>query len=154
MMAVTQPTHVWRQRLHRWWQHARHWSVLGGLVLAGGVTAADGAPAQWMAYAAQAGEVLSQRLSDIADPRVERLQARLAERSEPSAAVTVSVWIDATGTITDSRFDSLGDAAADADLRAVLRATRLPSAPPPDMRQPLNLGLSLIPTAAGDIPVP
>lgn len=154
MMAVTQPTHVWRQRLHRWWQHARHWSVLGGLVLAGGVTAAEGAPAHWMAYAAQAGEVLSQRLSDIADPRIERLQARLAERSEPSAAVTVSVWIDATGTITDSRFVSLGDAAADADLRAVLRATRLPSAPPPDMRQPLNLGLSLIPTAAGNTPVP
>jgi len=66
----------------------------------------------------------------------------------------VSLWIDATGNIIDSRFASLGDAAADAELRALLSAAPLPVAPPPDMRQPLNLGLSLIPTAAGDTPIP
>jgi hypothetical protein len=67
--------------------------------------------------------------------------------------LTVSLWIDAGGTITDSRFASLGDAVAEADLRALLRDTPLP-APPPDMRQPLNLGLSLAPPAEGAATTP
>lgn len=151
-MTVAEHRQAWRKWLHRCWQHARRWGVLGGLVLASGATAADAAPAHWMAYAAQAGEALSQRLSRADDPRVARLQSRLAERDDPAAAVTVSLWIDATGTIVDSRFDSLGDAGADADLRALLGATALPSAPPPDMRQPVNLGLALVPPVAGDAP--
>jgi len=154
MTAVAEHTYGWKERLHRWWQRAHRWSVLGGLVVAGAATAADAAPAHWMAYAAQSGEALSQRLSNTGDPRVERLQARLAERKDPGAALTVSLWIDATGNIIDSRFASLGDAAADAELRALLSAAPLPVAHPPDMRQPLNLGLSLIPTAAGDTPIP
>jgi len=154
MTAVAEHRYGWRARLHRWWQQARRWSVLGGLVVAGAATAADAAPAHWMAYAAQSGEVLSQRLSNTGDPRVERLQARLAERKDAGAALTVSLWIDTTGNIIDSRFASLGDAVADAELSALLSAAPLPAAPPPDMRQPLNLGLSLIPTAAGDTPIP
>ena len=154
MTVVAVHTHAWRQRLQRWWRQARRWGVLGGLVVASGATAADAAPAHWMAYAAQAGEVVSQRLGDPADPRVERLQARLAERGDPAASLTVSLWIDASGTITDSRFVSLGDAVADADLRALLRDTPLPAAPPPDMRQPLNLGLSLAPPAEGAATTP
>jgi len=154
MTAVAEHTYGWKERLHRWWQRARRWSVLGGLVVAGAATAADAAPAHWMAYAAQSGEALSQRLSNTGDPRVERLQARLAERKDPGAALTVSLWIEATGNIIDSRFASLGDAAADAELRALLSAAPLPVAPPPDMRQPLTLGRSLIPPAAGGTPSP
>lgn len=154
MTAVAEHTYGWRARLHRWWQQARRWSVLGGLVVASAATAAEAAPSHWMAYAAQAGDVLSQRLSRADDPRVERLQARLAERTDPAAALTVSLWIDATGTITDSRFASLGDAVADADLRALLTATPLPAAPPPDMRQPVNLGLTLAPPAEGAATTP
>lgn len=147
MIVAAEQGRTWRQWLRRW-------GALAGLVVASAATAGDAAPAHWMAYAAQAGEVLSQRLSRAGDPRVERLQAHLAERNDPTATLTVSLWIDATGTITDSRFDSLGDAAADADLRALLAATPLPSAPPADMRQPLNLGLTLATPAAGDATAP
>lgn len=105
----------------------------------------------WMAYANQTSETLAQQLARADDPRVERLQAWLAGRRDAATAtLTVSLWIDESGRITDSRFVSLGDAAVDADLRGLLNSTPLPSAPPTDMRQPLNLGLSLQP--AVDVP--
>ena len=136
----------WSQRVRQWWRQARRWGVLGALAVAGSAAAADAIPAHWMAYANLTSETLAQQLARADDPRVERLQAWLAGRGEAATAtLTVSLWIDENGRITDSRFVSLGDAAVDADLRGLLNSAPLPSAPPADMRQPLNLGLSLQP---------
>lgn len=144
-------------RWGQWWLWARvrGFLVLGGLAAAGAAAAAAAPqqiPATWLAYAAQASDALGQRLARSEDADVARFQAWLQQHPHAAHAevLAVSLWIDGNGTIIRSQFASLGDAQADADLRALLASTRLPTAPPSQMRQPLRLGLSLQPTEEAD----
>ncbi len=138
----------------RLWARVRGFLVLGGLAAASAAAAAPPQiPAAWLAYAAQASDALGQRLARSDDADVVRFQTWLQQHPHAAHAevLAVSLWIDGNGTITRSQFASLGDAQVDADLRALLASTRLPSAPPPEMRQPLRLGLSLQPDADADV---
>lgn len=132
------PWRQWLSQLRARWARPRAWLVFGGLALSASAAAAP-VPAQWLAYAQQVGDVLGQRLAAA--------QAGDAPRSAAST-LELSVWIAADGSITALRLDTPGDAQADAALRAALLAAPLPAAPPPDMRQPLRLSLSLQPPAA------
>ncbi|MBB1599040.1 hypothetical protein [Variovorax sp. UMC13] len=142
--------------LRRGWGRLLRACGLVGLGLA-----ATGAPVQaqtpvpqhWISYANMAGNQLQSTLSDPADAVVQRLhawmQARLLrEGAPPPPPLVVRVWVAADGRVERVAFDSLGDAQADADLRALLTAQPLSEPPPRDMRQPMVLQLTLSFTAA------
>ncbi|WP_143012422.1 TonB C-terminal domain-containing protein [Variovorax sp. EL159] len=106
-------------------------------------------PQHWISYANLAGNQLQSSLSDPANETVVRLHAWMQERmlkegqSAPPTPVVVRVWVAANGKVERVAFDSLGNAQADADLRALLTAQPLAEAPPRDMRQPMVLQLTL-----------
>lgn len=126
----------------RWWRPLA--AVFGALALGSASVSAQDAPAHWMAYAAAVGGQLQQRLQQEQDPQAQRVLEWLQAHPDTPAPLPVSVWIAADGRISKLEFDSLGDRQVDADLRAALLAAPL-QAPPPDMRQPLRLGLVLEP---------
>lgn len=106
------------------------------------------APVSWTAYAARLSQEIQVRLALQTDPAVRRLHAYLDARAArtpqaPPPSVVVRVWLDAAGRITQVFAETLGDAAADEDLRAVLVGLATGAAPPEDMRQPVVLRLSL-----------
>lgn len=111
------------------------------------MTQAQTAPPQhWVAYAQMTGNELQARLSDGPGDLVSRLHGWLEERQGSHAepfSIVVRIWITQDGWVERSEFDSLGDVQADADLRALLSAKPLPEPPPPDMRQPMVLQLTL-----------
>ncbi|GAB3056648.1 YbaB/EbfC family DNA-binding protein [Stenotrophomonas tumulicola] len=113
-------------------------------------------PEHWISFATMAGEHLQARLGSAPDTLIARLQQRTdaAHTGEAARQLVVRLWIADDGKITRSDFDSLGDARVDADLRALLAAEPLPQAPPPDMLQPLVLGLKLQPSADADVAAP
>ncbi|SFQ38512.1 hypothetical protein SAMN05216567_11516 [Variovorax sp. OK605] len=106
-------------------------------------------PQHWVSYANLAGNQLQSSLSDPASDTVVRLhawmQARMLKEGQPipPAPVVVRVWVAPNGKIDRVAFDSLGDAQADTDLRALLTAQPLAEPPPRDMRQPMVLQLTL-----------
>ena len=106
-------------------------------------------PRHWLDYAGAASQQFQAWLGDADDERVQRLHAWLQQRDTndrlmgQAIPVVVQLWIAPDGTVHRLQFDSLGQAQADEDLRALL-LRRLP-APPADMRQPLVLRLSLDP---------
>ncbi|THF60437.1 YbaB/EbfC family DNA-binding protein [Pseudothauera rhizosphaerae] len=110
-------------------------------------------PAHWIAYAQVTGNALQIRLSEGAGELITRLHERLRERQQGRAVplpVVVRIWISSEGWVVRSDFDSLGDVQTDADLRAILSAHPLPEPPPPDMRQPMVLRLTLQPNPEFD----
>ena len=128
--------------MRRWWRSLA--AVFGALALGSASVSAQDAPAHWMAYAATVGGQLQQRLQLEQDPQAQRVLEWLQAHPDTPTPLPVSVWIAADGRISKLEFDSLGDRQVDADLRAALLAAPL-QAPPPDMRQPLRLGLALEP---------
>jgi len=126
--------------MRRWWRPLA--AVFGALALGSASVSAQDAPAHWMAYAAAVGGQLQQRLQLEQDPQAQRVLEWLQAHPDTPTPLPVSVWIAADGRISKLEFDSLGDRQVDADLRAALLAAPL-QAPPPDMRQPLRLGLVL-----------
>lgn len=106
-------------------------------------------PQHWISYANLAGNQLQSSLSDPGSDTVVRLhawmQARMLKEGQPipPAPVVVRVWVAPSGKIERVAFDSLGDAQADTDLRALLTAQPLAEPPPRDMRQPMVLQLTL-----------
>ena len=127
-----------------------------GLVGLGAVSSASGqAPAQpfpqhWMRYAQLASTQLQARLDDHADAAALRLQGWMQDRllprqaaPHPAASLVMRVWLAPSGRVERVEFDSLGNAQADADLRAVLMTQALSEPPPPDMRQPMVMELAL-----------
>ena len=106
------------------------------------------APAAWTEYAGGLAQRIAARLARADDPVAGRLHAFLDAQaaSQPGAApprVVARVWVGADGAVTDARFASLGDAGADADLRAVLLGLGTGPTPPADMAQPVTLRLAL-----------
>ena len=106
-------------------------------------------PQHWISYANLAGNQLQSSLSDPASDTVVRLhawmQARMLKEGQPvpPPPVVVRVWVAPSGKVDRVAFDSLGDAQADTDLRALLTAQPLAEPPPRDMRQPMVLQLTL-----------
>ncbi|AJG20400.1 hypothetical protein [Cupriavidus basilensis] len=118
-----------------------------GLVGLGAASSAA-APAQpfpqhWMRYAQLASAEFQARLGDPADASALRMQDWMQARALPGASLVMRVWLAPDGRVARMEFDSLGNPQADADLRAVLMTKALPEPPPPDMRQPMVLGLGL-----------
>lgn len=124
------------------------WLACAVLAAALGVAQAqETPPPAWIEYARLTSSELQVRLSEDAGELVTRLHAFLGKRQgdhEP-VPVIVRIWISPQGWIERSEFQTLGNAQADADLRALLAARALPQAPPADMRQPLVLRLTLRP---------
>lgn len=105
-------------------------------------------PQQWIGYAQMAGTQFEAWLSDPASDAAARLQAWMQARSLQDGQpvpppLIVRVWVAPSGQVQRVEFASLGQAQADADLRALMTARALPAAPPPDMRQPMMLELTL-----------
>ncbi|WP_157609659.1 YbaB/EbfC family DNA-binding protein [Variovorax sp. Root473] len=106
-------------------------------------------PQHWISYATLASNQLQASLGDLANDAVVRLHASMQSRmrqdgrASPPASVVVRVWVASSGRVERVGFDSLGDAQADADLRALLTARPLAEPPPRDMRQPMVLQLTL-----------
>jgi hypothetical protein len=105
-------------------------------------------PQTWIAYAQIVGEQF-QRSLEAYDDTSNELHAFLEDRMQHAPAdtipstVTVRAWIGNDGAVTRVAFDSLGDAQADNDLRALLMAHAIGMSPPADMRQPLRVRLVL-----------
>jgi hypothetical protein len=125
--------------------------AIGACAIAWGMTghaqSAD-VPQAWVTYAQLVGEQF-QRSLEAYDDTANELHAYLEDRMQhpqgdtvPSMVV-VRAWIGTDGSVTRVAFDSLGDAQANDDLRAVLMAHAIGVAPPADMRQPLRVKLVL-----------
>ncbi|MDP9875949.1 hypothetical protein J2W25_000238 [Variovorax boronicumulans] len=140
----------------RGWRRLR--LALGGLglglsaaaaPLAASAQAQPQVPQHWISYANLASNQLQSSLSDPASDTVVRLHTWMQERMlkegqpVPPAPVVVRVWVAGSGKVERVAFDSLGDAQADTDLRALLTAQPLAEPPPRDMRQPMVLQLTL-----------
>lgn len=122
--------------------------LLAGSALAAAMSVAhaqEAIPAHWIAYAQLTGNELQARLSEGTGDLISRLHAWLYKRHDQGGAhpVNVRIWISPQGWVEKTEFESLGDAQADADLRAILSARPLPEPPPPDMQQPMVLQLTL-----------
>ncbi|ATA55458.1 hypothetical protein CKY39_21200 [Variovorax boronicumulans] len=117
--------------------------------LAASAQAQPQVPQHWISYANLASNQLQSSLSDPASDTVVRLHTWMQDRMlkegqpVPPAPVVVRVWVAGSGKVERVAFDSLGDAQADTDLRALLTAQPLAEPPPRDMRQPMVLQLTL-----------
>jgi len=151
--------HNERRALQRGLKHALKRAIgqaIGACAIACGIAAyAQGAAAQttevpqtWIAYARIVGEQFQHSL-EAYDDTANELHAFLEDRMQHAPAdtipsmVTVRAWIGNDGSVTRVAFDSLGDAQADNDLRAVLMAHAIGVSPPADMRRPLRVRLVL-----------
>jgi len=142
------------------WSKTLHWlKRLGaGVGIAAMLAPVDALPAQpvqaaqppqhWISYAQLASNQFAAWLSDPADDAVVRLhgwmQERLLKDGQPLPPPLVTrVWVAPSGQVERLEFASLGNAQADNDLRALLTSRPLSESPPPDMRQPMVLQLTL-----------
>jgi len=146
-------------RYQRWHATIRWIRRIGaGIGIAAMLTPAEALPApplqsqqppqHWISYAQLASNQCAAGLSDPADDAVVRLHSWMQERllkggqGLPPPLVT-RVWVAPSGKVERLEFASLGNTQADSDLRALLTSQPLSEPPPPDMRQPMVLQLSL-----------
>ncbi|HEY4317907.1 MAG TPA: YbaB/EbfC family DNA-binding protein [Herbaspirillum sp.] len=105
-------------------------------------------PQNWISYAQLASNQFEGWLSDPENDTVQRLHAwmqqRMLQDGQPlSPSLVTRVWIAGDGHVGRVEFPTLGNAQADADLRTLLTEQPLSEPPPPDMRQPMILQLTL-----------
>ncbi len=155
----TTPAAVGRRRGRvAWWKRIFH-SAAGaaGLIAAGAeakaspVTVSSGeyrpaaaVPEAWQVFARQVQGRLEQQLAGDSD-KARHVQDYLARRSVDAGAVpprfVLRAWVKADGKVNRIEVDGIDDAAAAADLRALLIEGDV-GVPPPAMLQPLHLRLS------------
>lgn len=122
---------------------------LGLMASSSSIAVAQGVPAHWLSYAEMVGNQIREWLSDPVDERVQRLhgwmQQRMLEdgRVIAPSSIVVRMWVAPSGSVEHVEFASLGSAQADMDLSALLTDGSLMEPPPPDMKQPMVLRLSL-----------
>lgn len=127
---------------------------LGQAVTPASAQAPQAIPQHWISYAQLVGNQFQNWLADPSSEPVVRLHAWMQERilqqsqPVPPAPLVVRVWVAPSGLVTRLEFDSLGNAQVDADLRTLLTTQPLSEPPPPDMRQPMVLQLTLSFTSA------
>jgi hypothetical protein len=138
--------------LRRGWRGLLHLlgSVGLGLAVSSSPVSAQTAPPpqNWISYAQLASNQFEGWLSDPENDTVQRLHAwmqqRMLQDGEPlSPSLITRVWVAADGRVNRVDFATLGNAQADADLRTLLTEQALSEPPPPDMRQPMVLQLTL-----------
>lgn len=105
-------------------------------------------PQHWISYAQLVSNQFQAWLANGENEAVVRLHTHLQQRvlnqaDVPYGPTIVRVWVADDGQVSRVEFDSLGDPAADADLRGILTAQPLSEPPPRDMRQPMVLRLKL-----------
>ncbi|MCA1325577.1 YbaB/EbfC family DNA-binding protein [Herbaspirillum sp. alder98] len=105
-------------------------------------------PQHWISYADMVGNQFAEWLSDPADEAVVQLHAWLQDRvlkegKPPLPPLVARVWVSPMGMVSQLELPATGDARIDAALRRLLMSRVLPEPPPPDMRQPMLLQLSL-----------
>lgn len=139
----------------------RHWgkaalaAFLGLLGIYGSAPAesvpVDVAPPAWVAYAERVSTSFRAALEGPTEP-AQRFHRFLEQRAQPDVAsgvadvpvvLSIRAWFNASGKVMRIEFAPLGDAQADADLRALLLAQKVGQAPPHGMRQPISVRLSL-----------
>ncbi|GGB95483.1 hypothetical protein GCM10007205_00880 [Oxalicibacterium flavum] len=110
--------------------------------------AAQPVPQHWISYAQMASNQFEAWLGNPDDESVQRLHAWMQERllqdgPPVPTSLVVRVWVEPNGRVGRMEFASLGQNQADADLRSIMTAQPLSEPPPPDMRLPMVLQLSL-----------
>jgi hypothetical protein len=107
-------------------------------------------PAEWVRYAGLLGEALRTWLASET-PEAGRLRARLEGEPPPTAprSVPVKVWVGADGVVTRAETQTVGGAAANADLSAVVVGRRLGEPPPAGLPSPIRLRLTFTPPVGG-----
>lgn len=146
-----------RSRRAAWWKRVlRSVAGMAGLIAAGAeanaspVAASSGeyrpaaaVPESWQVFARQVQARIEQQLagdSEKARHVQDYLVRRDSETGAPSRFV-LRAWVRADGKVNRIEFDGIDDAAAAADLRALLIDGDV-GVPPPAMLQPLHLRLS------------
>jgi hypothetical protein len=116
-----------------------------------GTVPVDQAPEAWVLYAQRISAHFQTALEGET-AAAQRFHAFLEQRASSDAAadstgvpvvLSIRTWISAAGRVTQVEFTPLGDPQADADLRQLLRAQSVGHAPPPGMRQPVVVRVSL-----------
>ncbi len=125
-------------------------SLCGSAVtMADAFKSAAEAPLAWSEYSVRLKAACETALQ-ADEPTARRLNAALenmkaaAQQKEAQTRVKVSLWIGPSGTIVKVDFPPLPSPEASVDLRLLL-ATISAGSPPPDMLQPVQLMLSLVP---------
>ncbi len=106
-------------------------------------------PQAWLRYAQLVSTQFQTSLeadNDASKQLHQYLEERIvnATADAPPPAIVVRAWIGESGAVSKLQFDSLGNDAADAALRALLIEHVLPEPPPADMLQPLRVRLRLV----------
>lgn len=113
--------------------------------------APEAAPAAWVAYADQVNARVTAWLGSD-DETATRLRAYVdGTRPSPDAAaptLALRLWVTPAGVIERIAFTPFADAAANADLEALLVGKPIGAPPPRDMVQPLRLALDVVPAPA------
>ncbi|WP_129587675.1 YbaB/EbfC family DNA-binding protein [Herbaspirillum robiniae] len=127
--------------------------LLAGVGLATGLPSEAAPPAapvpqHWISYAEMVGNQFAEWLSDPQDENVVQLHTWLQDRvlkdgQPPLQPMVARVWVGPRGLVERLDVPTVGDAGADAKVRKLLMSRPLPEPPPPDMRQPIMLQLSL-----------
>lgn len=119
-------------------------------------TARPQIPQHWVSYADMVGNQFAEWLSDPQEEAVRQLHAWLQDRIRkegrpPLPPLVARVWISPMGMVSRLDVASTGDVRIDDELHRLLMSRALPEPPPPDMRQPMVLQLSLdFPSVAGE----
>lgn len=104
-------------------------------------------PAAWVRYAEGATAMVTGWLREESETGI-RLRLYLDQTrpapDQPTAPLTLTIWIDADGTVSRVEFQPFAHPAANDDLRSMIIGRRLP-VPPSDMIQPLRMSLQLDP---------
>lgn len=108
------------------------------------------APVEWVHYAEQATATITQWLraeSKIADRLRAYIDATRPSPDQPTAPITLKVWIDGEGAVSRIDFPPFAHIEPNADLRGLLVGQRLPGIPPTGMLLPLRITVQLDPPA-------
>jgi hypothetical protein len=128
-------------------------ALLGLFGLAGGFAEAKPPaapttpPAEWVAYATKATQMLAEQLNGKDDPAPAfraALDATKPAPDQPVPPLMLKIWIDPAGALSRVDHTPFTDPQADADLSILLIGRQL-GPPPRDMLQPIRLSIQLAP---------
>lgn len=126
-------------------------AALGSMFAVGAASAQTGPspvqspPAEWLAYAATVTDAVTAWLEADTDAAIRMrswLDATRSPAEEPSPLMEIKVWLASDGRVTRVEGPIKNEVQAETDM-AEIAATALFGPPPPDMPQPLRIGVQL-----------